>query len=249
MPSMMRQVALSRKIVNGELVLEKAEDHIQRVEAWRVEKQRLFMLADFTLRSRTDPSTDWIEERLRPITEAWYKALADPRAFADKDVAEFHRRLGPVYEKLRALAYHRGHLERYRREAHEGVRRLAPASIGGVGAIASSACLFEFQAFEAAGERRPECREAAKLLSAAEWVDDWEDDSEKPGSLRRAITHYGGLQIHPLQARRSDTRLVALGGLSQDQVDLLAFVDKEIGRITDLVISVSVALFRRVAMP
>jgi hypothetical protein len=268
-------VALSKRMVDGQLVLDKAPDHEQRVKAFRQDKQRLIELAASLLGARTDPSTTSMEQRLRAITDAWYRALADPRAFDDSELADFQHRLGPVQEKLRALAYHRGHLERYRLEAQEALTRLVQGSSGGAG-IDSSACLFEFPAFlfqaravlevffrsfhpltrqiaikrrpavkvlQAAAARRPACGDAAKLLLAAEWVDEWEDDTKKPGSLRRAIVHYGGLQISPLQAGRSDTRLIAVGGLMQDGVDLLRFVDNEIARILDLVISVSVVLF------
>jgi hypothetical protein len=65
--------------------------------------------------------------------------------------------------------------------------------------------------------------------------------ARSPGSLRVAITHFGGLQIAPFQTTRTETQVVT-GGLTQDDVDILAYVDKEIERIVQLIVSVSVAL-------
>jgi hypothetical protein len=89
-----------------------------------------------------------------------------------------------------------------------------------------------------------QCKDAERILMDAGWVEDWENDSRPPGSLRRAVTHYGGLKIKPAQGNNNEGRLVAVGGLEQSGVDLLAYVDREIDRLMTLVTELGVSLLK-----
>jgi hypothetical protein len=268
---------LSSRVVGGELSIERAPDHEERVERWRRQSQTVMQGGFELIKARRQPATPVADRTSRALVAAWHDAH-DPAFAAHFEVRKaFFGRLERVTEKLRALEYHRGHLERYRQEAFVSLTRVlqAPMPIGA--ALDTSACTFEFQAFlfqaratlevlfrglepvtgqvatkrataiqhlNKAAYKWRQCKDAERILMDAGWVEDWENDSRPPGSLRRAVTHYGGLKIKPAQGNNNEGRLVAVGGLEQSGVDLLAYVDREIDRLMTLVTELGVSLLK-----